>query len=294
MRETILVAVDDSRASRKAVELLARYRGSPGKLAVALVNVQEPPLSIAPELAVDPAPLEDALRARGRELLEAPTRRLRSAGLRVTATVRLGFIVDEILREARAKSASLIVLGTRGHGVLQGFALGSVAMRVAHAGKAPVWLVNPDAALPRQIGRKVRVLLAVDGTQPALRAARQLARWRRWLGELDVQIAFVQQPLGYLRTVLPPHDDVMRQWSTKMAEKAAAAARRILAKHRIAHYLHITIGDPAQEIVHLADETACELIALGTRGRGALHHALVGSVALKTAVKAAVPVMLVP
>jgi nucleotide-binding universal stress UspA family protein len=33
---------------------------------------------------------------------------------------------------------------------------------------------------------------------------------------------------------------------------------------------------------------------VGTRGRGAAHHALIGSVALKSAALTAVPVLLVP
>jgi nucleotide-binding universal stress UspA family protein len=35
-------------------------------------------------------------------------------------------------------------------------------------------------------------------------------------------------------------------------------------------------------------------VALGTRGRGAAHHALVGSVALKAATLCEVPVLLAP
>ena len=61
----------------------------------------------------------------------------------------------------------------------------------------------------------------------------------------------------------------------------------------IRHRLHLTIGDPATEIVHLARETRCELLVLGTRGLGAAHHALIGSVALKAAAHAPVPVALV-
>jgi nucleotide-binding universal stress UspA family protein len=53
------------------------------------------------------------------------------------------------------------------------------------------------------------------------------------------------------------------------------------------------VGDPALEVRTLAAQTASELIALGTRGLGAAHHALIGSVALKAAVLSPVPVMLV-
>jgi len=53
-------------------------------------------------------------------------------------------------------------------------------------------------------------------------------------------------------------------------------------------------GDAAREIVRLAGELASELIVMGTRGLGAVHHALIGSVALKVAQASPVPVVLVP
>jgi len=166
-------------------------------------------------------------------------------------------------------------------------------MRIVHASPVPVCLVRPESRLPAQLGRKLRVLLALDGSEPALRAAAALASWRGWLGELDVQMVYVQPPLTYLATALPPHDDVIRQWSTEAGESAARPARQLLAKEGIAHHLHLTVGDPATEIVHLAEEAGCELIAMGTRGLGAAHHAFVGSAGLKVAAHAAVPTVLV-
>jgi nucleotide-binding universal stress UspA family protein len=289
----MIVAVDGSAASEKALELVASYRGGADALKIALVNAQERPLLIGPDVPIDLARVETALREAGREVIARATERLRPNGLPVEGTVRIAPAVDAVLKEAEARSAGLIVLGTRGHGALQGFAIGSVALRVAHASRAPVWLVHPESSLPQSFGRSLRVLLAVDGTAPSVRAARRLVAWRRWLGELDVQVAFVQQPLGFLKTVLPPHDDVRDEWSTRAAENATQTARQVLAKGGVSQHLHITYGDPAEEIAHLAAHTGAELVALGTRGLGAAHHALVGSVALKSAVKASVPVMLV-
>src|SRR5262245_62322644 len=122
------------------------------------------------------------------------------------------------------------MMGTRGHGMLQGFAFGSVAMRVAHASPVPVWLVQPDSRLPKELGRKLRVVLAVDGSEPSLGAARRLAAWQGWLGALDVQIVFVQRELSLAESILPPHNDVMEQWSTRAADTAAAHARKLSAR----------------------------------------------------------------
>jgi nucleotide-binding universal stress UspA family protein len=262
-------------------------------LHVLATNVQTRPVTIWPEATIDVRSVEEALLANGREIAERAISRLRASGLNAEAAVRLGFPAEALLREAESRGAELLVMGTRGHGVLGGFAIGSVALRVAHGSRIPVCLVRGESKLPSKLGIAMRTLLAVDGSEAALRAAGALASWRSWLGELDVQIVYVQQPLTYLETVLPPHDDVIQQWSTRAGEDATRAVSELLAKEGVRSHLHLTIGDPAREIAHLAEDTGCELLVMGTRGMGAAHHALVGSVALKVAAQAAMPVVLV-
>ena len=293
MTHTLLLGVDDSPASARAVEMLAGYRGDRGAARVVVANIQHRPVAIWPEASIDVRAIESALLDEGREIAAHAAERLKAAGYEAEPLVRLGIAADGLVREARAQGAGMIVLGTRGHGALHGFAFGSVAMRVAHASPVPVCLVQPQSALPAQLGRRLRVMLAVDGSPAALRAAAAVAAWRGWLGELDVQMVYVQAPLPYLATVLPPHDDVIGQWSSRAGEEATQPARDFLSKAGIEHHLHLSMGDPAREIVHLADETHCEMLVLGTRGLGAAHHALIGSVALKAAAHAAMPVMLV-
>lgn len=288
MRVAILVPFDGSPAALRAVELLAGYAGEPGLLSATLLNVQSRPVSLWPGAGIDPAALDAALIEAGRRSLQPALSRLAAA----RAEVRLGLPADAILQEAKTHDA--VVMGTRGAGALQGYALGSVALRVAHGAAEPVILVKPGDRLPAALGKRMRVLLAMDGSAPAMRAAERLVAWRPWLGELDVHLLWVQPPLTYLETVLPPHDDVIGQWSTKQGEQATQAARDLFARERIHQHLHLTVGDPALETRTLAAQTAAELVVLGTRGLGAAHHALVGSVALKAAVLCDVPVMLVP
>jgi nucleotide-binding universal stress UspA family protein len=241
----VLLAYDASPSARRALELVAGYPG----LTTRLLNVQ--PQS------------EEAGHALVREALA----RLPAA----EPQVRTGRAAPAILQEP----AELIVMGTRGGGALQGFAFGSVALRVAQAAAVPVLLVKPDDRLPAAPGRKLRVLLAMDGSL------------------LEVQLAHVQQPLTVLESVLPPLDDVMDQWSNKPGEEATRAARSLFRRAGIAHHLHLTVGEPALEVRDLAEKTGAELVVLGTRGRGAAHHAFIGSVALKAAALCAVPALLV-
>jgi nucleotide-binding universal stress UspA family protein len=289
----ILLPCDGSPASLRAAELLAGYRADARRLAILVLNVQQRPVSLWPGASLDPAAVDAALIEAGQAQLEPVSQRLAAAGLAAQSVVRLGFPADAILREAQAWNAQAIVIGTRGAGMLQGFALGSVALRVAHGAAIPVMLLKPDTRLPAEMGRRLRVLLATDGSEPAVRAAARLVAWRDFLGELEVHLVYVQQPLAWLEATLPPHDDVIRQWSTAAGEAAAQAAREMLTRAAIRHRLHLTVGDPALEIGSLAEETASELLVLGTRGLGAAHHALVGSISLKVAARSAVPVALV-
>lgn len=288
----VLVPVDGSPAAARALELLAGYQGAKDALRVTALNVQAPVAATYPEAAIAAQAIDESLLESGRRIAEGAARRLAAAGVAADAVARLGLPASAIAEEAGARGADLVVMGTRGHGALRGFALGSVALRVAHGAPVPVCLVHPDSKLPAALGRSLRVMLAMDGSPPAQRAVRALAAWRPWLGELDVQVVHVQAPLTVAEQILPPHDDLVEQWSTKGATEATRESVALLESMGVKRHLHLSAGDAAEEIVHLAAKTGCEMIALGTRGRGAVHHALVGSVALKVAAASPLPVLL--
>jgi nucleotide-binding universal stress UspA family protein len=290
---TLLVPFDGSPSARRAVEFLAGYRAEPAALEPHVLNVQRPPVAFWPEPALDINLVQAALIEAGRSTIEPAIEHLAAAGMHIRSAVRLGFAAETILSEARRENAEAIVMGTRGHGALAGFALGSVALRVAHGGATPLILVKPEDRLPVELGKRLRVLLATDGSEPALHAAERLVRWRPWLGELEVHLVHVQEPLTWLEAMLPPHDDVIRQWSGAAGEAATRAVRELLTGAGIVHHLHLEVGAAPEEISRLAGEIKCELVALGTHGKGVAHHAFVGSVALKTAALSPVPVMMV-
>jgi nucleotide-binding universal stress UspA family protein len=57
--------------------------------------------------------------------------------------------------------------------------------------------------------------------------------------------------------------------------------------------VHVTEGDPASEILHLADEVPADLIVMGTTGRSGIGRLLLGSVAEAVMRKARCPVLTV-
>jgi nucleotide-binding universal stress UspA family protein len=290
----VLVPVDGSPAAQQALHLVASYRGARPVLAPLLVNVQTPPLSLWPQPKPDPGAIETALRDEGQRILKAALAVLAAAGLDANGEVRIGFPAQALLDEAAARRAELIVMGTRGLGKLAAFVLGSVATRVLHRAEVPVILVKEHARLPAAFGREQRVLLAVDGSGHAVKAARWLAGKPTWLGATAVEMIHAQEPLPLLPALLPPHGDVLEQWGGKLSAEATREARSALASAGIEPGLHAVAGEPAATIARLAGELRCDFIVLGTRGLGAAHHAFLGSVALNTVHLSPVPVMLVP
>ena len=78
--------------------------------------------------------------------LQGLAERLRSAGIEATALLLQGPTVKVIIEEAGRLSASVIVLGSHGHGRLYDMLVGSVAEGVVRASALPVLLVPASRA----------------------------------------------------------------------------------------------------------------------------------------------------
>jgi nucleotide-binding universal stress UspA family protein len=55
----------------------------------------------------------------------------------------------------------------------------------------------------------------------------------------------------------------------------------------------LELGDPASEILRVAEEIKCDLIVLGSHGRGAIARLLMGNVAEHVVRRATCPVLVV-
>src|SRR5262245_40432336 len=76
-------------------------------------------------------------------------------------------------------------------------------------------------------------------------------------------------------------------------EKVAAELNRLSVPEGLAVERKVIEGDPASEIVSLAQENGADLICLGTHGRRGLSRLLMGSIAEQVMRKALCPVMTV-
>jgi nucleotide-binding universal stress UspA family protein len=81
-------------------------------------------------------------RRRGDEVTSAAASLLRSDGLEISTVVHEGQAAASIVQEARTWNADLVVVGTRGNGLLKRLLLGSTARSVLHHAAASVLIVR--------------------------------------------------------------------------------------------------------------------------------------------------------
>ena len=139
-----------------------------------------------------------------------------------------------------------------------------------------------------------RVLLAVDGSDGAARAVQQLLALRRELREpmaLQVRLLTVQRPVtGDVSTFVA--GATLEDYYRDNADKALAPARAMLSAAGVAFEAEHRIGEPGETIAQEAQQHACDLIVMGTRGLGGHAGALLGSVAQAAVAASSVPVLL--
>ena len=140
-----------------------------------------------------------------------------------------------------------------------------------------------------------RVLAAVDGSMPSLRAvafAADLAS--KYSAELI--ILTVGPALSVkLTSELEEHIDApLNEWRSADAEGMLAGARlEAEAQGAKQIFTQSSIGDAAEEIIGVAKDKKADLIVVGSRGLGRLAGLLLGSVAQKVLAHAACPVLIV-
>jgi nucleotide-binding universal stress UspA family protein len=142
----------------------------------------------------------------------------------------------------------------------------------------------------------LKILLAVDGSDSALRATREIIDLAPLYKETpEVELVNVRQQLtiGGLAGIAITRDMVDR-YHNEEGEKALAPSRKLLEDAGIRYAAHILVGEPAAEIVDHAKSSGCRMICLGTRGMGRISNLMLGSISTKVLHLAQVPVVLIP
>jgi nucleotide-binding universal stress UspA family protein len=288
----ILLAVDGSEHSNATVHEIA-HRHFPPDSEVRVISVVTPyfPGTYEPWVGVDASTYDrmekDASKAANAAVEKAAATLRADEGSRkrgVTAEVLFGSPKEVILAAAEAFGADLIVVGSHGHGMLQGFLLGSVSQAVAVHAKCSVEIVRSPKA-----EELMKILVAIDGSEQSEAAVDEVAS-RHFPADVDMRVVSVVEPPnlgeGVDMSLYAEIEKTARQRASAAVGKAAATLRADEAGRRRNVTAEVLSGSPKRVILEEADAFGADLIVVGSHGHGMFDRFLLGSVSQAVALHA--------
>lgn len=277
----ILVPIDGSGASHSALPYALRmarlYQSE-----IVLAGVAEKAYEDEPEPGKARMGLEEHL-GKLREAFE-------KMGVPISVRAACGVPAEEIVQLAEQCAADLIVMSSHGRRGVGRWLLGGVTARVMREADCPVMITRPGEHQPGETHDASfrRILLPLDRSplsERAMDAAAYLAERDQahlcLLGVVDYPTWLCFQTEEKWAQRLPA---VTEQYLSEQAEK--------LKKRGIRAYTQVCIGDPAEQILRLA-ESDVDLIVMATHGYSGIARAIMGSVAERVVHHARCPVLFV-
>lgn len=284
----ILLAVDGSLQARGAARYVTE-RLMLGSVAheLHLVHVlyRIPPRAAS---AVGRDIVESYYQSEMEEALKAATPILDAKQVRYQIVRRIGSPGPEIAHYARTKQTDLVVMGSHGRGAAKGLLLGSAAQSVIADCSVPVLVVREEKVQPRS----GEILVAVDGSAYTRHAITFLLRHRGLFGA-DARLTLIHVATPQRAWPFARGKREQRETLEAEHERAMRPTRRLLTRAKVAYREARAQGDPGAQIARYARRHACDLIVMGSHGRGAMTGLLLGSVAQKTLSACTTPMLIV-
>jgi nucleotide-binding universal stress UspA family protein len=221
--------------------------------------------------------MAEALHAKAVEMRGKGGGASRGKGARVVGKVVVGYPADEILKYADESGADLIMLSTHGRSGIRMWDMGSVASKVIHAAKVPVWLVPAnlrEEVIYYKLPKKI-LLVPLSGSkmsEAVIPYAIDVVR-----NKADAELVLVN--------VFRPEMIPTSVSQVKQMEADRKAMKKYLDDHvksiravGLAARAEILTGDPAPAIKAFAKENPPQLIAMATHGHSVLGNMIFGSV----------------
>ncbi len=138
-----------------------------------------------------------------------------------------------------------------------------------------------------------RILVGIDGSDASLKASRKAADIaKKFCSEL-ILVSIVPPPTVLLGEMLVP--EVLDTSPLKeAAEHSLSQLKELLEKeHGITVRTLVSVGDPAEALVDIAEQENADLIVIGRRGLSKIERFFVGSITKKVLERSPIDVLVV-
>ncbi|MFD8234786.1 universal stress protein [Streptomyces sp. NPDC059696] len=272
MTKPVVVGVDGSPASMDAVGTASREAGIRGA-ELRLVHAVGGPSALLPAGGPPWNPAAAGVRELLDGTLAAAERRARDTAPRVRITRDVAVGEPLMVLEIASRTASLVVVGSRGLGAFGSLLLGSTSAHLAAHGRCPVFVVRgrPNPAGP--------VLLGVDDSVASGDAV-PFAFQEASLRGADLTVVHVcplGSPDGYDGPADPPFVTYDETHLRKKAEHVLDAALAGLREKYpdVTVRLRPVVGRVRHTLIGMSADA--QLLVVGARGRGGFTGLLLGS-----------------
>ena len=241
--------------------------------------------------AFPPSPFVPGDVTAGVEIADAACREIQARAMRsihpppdlpVERVIRRGHPAQALLEAAAG--AELLAVGARGRGGFARLLLGSVSSRCAQQSAGPVVVLREPPAPDHR-----PVVCGVDGSPESCRALRFAATEALLRDAPLILMHVVHWDLAGFDLIRPSGEE-LADWGRQLLTRTVSEV--LGGRPRPSLDLQVVAGHPAEQL----DESSADasLLVVGTRGRGAVESALLGSVSAYCLRRARCPVAVVP
>lgn len=206
--------------------------------------------------------------------------------------VILGKVAENIVDYAMQNKTELIIMATHGRSGVTRWVRGSVADKVLHESKLPIWLIKTDASQMTiySEGQKITILVPLDGSELAEATLDYVKKLTKQFGTQSVDVVLIRvcelffPPYTYPPPIPLSWEEYLEYETNRckdICQTYLAKVEEQLKQDGISVRAEIPVGNPADTIVDYANENAFSLIAISTHGRTGISRWAFGSVAEK-------------
>lgn len=280
----VLLAIDSSNSSEEAInEVLIRPWPTGTRFCVLHVVDVATPLRHAEAFSTIGRQNEEA-----ETLVRSVSGRLAARGLETATHVERGHAASKIVEYSTEWSADYAIVGSHGRSRVKRFLLGSVAHAVVRHAPCSVMIIRARSDAKPLYTAGMRILLATDGSEYSIAAARSVAN-RPWPDDSEARVISVVHAVDPMfEPWKGTQEDIDRieDESLSQGEDDVAAAQRVLANAGLKTFGCVLRGYPKAIIVDEAKSWGADLIVVGSHGRRGIARVLMGTVSEAVAIHA--------